>query len=377
MFPRVSLLAVLALSLLSVSAPVSATTLYTWHNADGSMTFTDDPTNAPPDAQVRVWAEVDSRPSPAPEPASPPAEAAAAPTAERYSRAVTQGEFAVQLVEELGLDDQPDADAAADLLTRVRIAPRLGQWELDQPLAPDLTLRLRKLTVAAAEEGWITLTPEQGLLAFDTAAALLGVTIPETADSDEASEESPLAIAAAPPLVYVVPPPPDVYPYYLWMPVAGGFWRNDVLVSGFFVLDANRFRDDRHRRHVVLTPDHIGHHFRGHLTDTHQVFDPPTRPHRDWRAPGSHASRGPSERRFVAPRPMTMSPTIRRQSAPSHRIDRMPPVRPPLHTRSVVRSISTPAVASQDPSPSNGRSLNTKQHRGDVGYGHGRRFSLQ
>ena len=54
-------------------------------------------------------------------------------------------------------------------------------------MSPELTVRLRKLTVAAADRGWITLTPEQGLLAFDTASALVGLTIPVTTGVEETS----------------------------------------------------------------------------------------------------------------------------------------------------------------------------------------------
>lgn len=79
MFPRAPLFTPLAVSLLLISVPADATTLYTWHNADGSITFTDDPKNAPPDAQVRVWADIAFTP-PTPEPEPTPTEVAAVPT---------------------------------------------------------------------------------------------------------------------------------------------------------------------------------------------------------------------------------------------------------------------------------------------------------
>lgn len=229
MLSRGSFITFSALLFILISDPArSETAIYAWQDVNGVIAFSDNPSNAPNDAQVKVLSQ-DSQPQTVSETVS--AQLVAPQLPEPSPRVVTQGEFAVQLVEELGLADQPTAEEAADLLTSIRISPRLGQWELNQPMSPELTVRLRKLTVAAAEMEWITLTPEQVLLAFDTASALLGLTIPVTAGL-EGPSDSPYPIAEAPPLVYVVTPPPDIYPYYLWTPVTGGFWWGNVLFPG-------------------------------------------------------------------------------------------------------------------------------------------------
>jgi hypothetical protein len=223
---------------------------------------------------------------------------------------VTQGEFAVQLAEELGLSDDADARAAADILSQVRIAPQLGQWNLDDPLTPELTYRLRRLTVAAAEAGWITVTPEQGLLAFDAAAALLGVTVPPDADTwDQASRD--FTVADSPPLVYAGAPPPDLYPYYLWTPLEGGFWRHNVLVTGVFVLDTDRFFH-HHRRHhrVSFTRHHIASHIPPRVVTIpgprangpdHPLVTSTPRARRQWRAPDAVVSSPDRARRQFSP----------------------------------------------------------------------------
>ena len=326
MFPSPFALAILV-SLLSISTPVSATTLYTWRDADGSIMFTDSPRGAPPDVQVRVWAKVESVPSPPTPPVTPALESTPVPDppviGAQSAQPVTQGEFAVHLAEELALGEHSDEDEAADLLSRIRIAPRLGRWELDQPMTPELTLRLRNLTVASAAEGWIAVTPEEGLLAFDTTAALLGVTIPETVDSDASDEDALLPVADTPPLVYVAEPPVAVSPYYVWQPWPGGYWWNGVIVSGVFVLDVDRFVTHRHqhRRHhdAALAPDRIGHRVQRHVAKSRHVFKDASRPDRHWRPAGSNGSTPSPRVRVLAPgsRPDDTNPT--RQPASVHR----------------------------------------------------------
>jgi hypothetical protein len=118
MVPSIFALIVLLVgAFLWMSAPAFATTLYAWRNADGSFVFTDNPRGAPPDVQVRVWDEwnpPESQPTLEPKPA--PNAIAAVPPVEEFPDVVTQGEFAVRLVEELGLQDRPDRDRAADIL---------------------------------------------------------------------------------------------------------------------------------------------------------------------------------------------------------------------------------------------------------------------
>lgn len=381
-----ALVVLLVFSLPLMSASASATTLYTWRNTDGSVMFTDDPKGAPPDVQVHVWAEWDVPQSqPAPE-SVPNAIAAVPPPMEESPDVVTQGEFAARLVEELGLEDGPDADEATGILTKVRIAPRLGRWEPDEPMTPELTMRLRSLTVAAAAEGWIALTPDEGLLAFDTTAALLGVAIPEAGEADRSSGESGSPIDDMPPLVYLTPPPSEVYPYYLWQPVAGGYWWNGVFVSGIFVLDLGRYGDrhDRHRLkhkyhwdgHTAMTTDRIGHHFREHVTPSH-AFKTPPRPHRNPGAPESYGSRGPQRRPSVAFASPTVSQNrIFRTSAPSGGRDRVSRAGQPRASRPGVRTIHPHAFASERAVVSTDGSSHPDGRRIGAGHGksHGRGF---
>ncbi len=406
MFSRVSFITFWITLFLLVSAPAhSAMTIYSWQDASGVIAFSDNPANAPGDAQVEVLSE-DSGPQPVSETDS--SETVAAQMPERPSRVVTQGEFAIQLVKELGLGEDPTAEEAADLLTSVRISPRLGRWELDRPMTPELTARLRKLTVAAAEMGWITLTPAQVLLAFDTTAALLGLTIPVTTSPEE-TPDSVYPIAEAPPLVSVEPPPLDIYPYYLWVPVTGGFWCNDFLFPGFFVLDVNLFffNDPRFfsRNHlIVLDPSNIGRQFRSHIIDHHvkrspvvsnpervhrprsgvrsasdpnRILNPPTRPHQDLRSSGSHFSGVQMGRRYASPRPMTIPPAIHRQSLPSRSIGSMPTVRS-LPLRSLPeRGINTATSVPRYSAPSMSHGFNTGLPQGGFGPATGRGSSKQ
>jgi hypothetical protein len=112
---------------------------------DGVITFTDDLSNAPSNARIKVIS-AETRPQPV---STGSTEPASAPVPKPPSRVATEGEFVVVLVEELGLSDNPTEEEAAGILTDILITPRLGQWKLDRPMTEDLTVRLRTLAVAA------------------------------------------------------------------------------------------------------------------------------------------------------------------------------------------------------------------------------------
>jgi hypothetical protein len=258
-------------SFLLLTPAYSSAEIYSWKDANGVRTYSNDASQAPADAHVMVRT-ANATSNAAFEPAS--GDTAPPPIPERPLHVATQGVFAMQLVRELGLEQSAQAEEAADLLTSVRIAPPRGEWLFDQPMTPELTGRLRQLTVAAATMGWLTLTPEQALLAFDTTAALLNVGIPAPTDQEMVST-APYPIAEMPPLLDFYAPVPIFFPYYIWTPVVGGFWWDNVWFSGFFVLNVNRFCSDRHYpgfrdRFGSLDPGHISHHVRGHIVD-HQV----------------------------------------------------------------------------------------------------------
>ncbi len=192
MFRTVQMPAVIAALLAVCALPQSFVEagIYAWTDAKGVMTFSDDPTQAPPGAQVerRAYGRF----------------AADAEVTTRSPEQVSQGEFALRLAIELGL---ATADAGVEraiaLLTQARISPPLGRWASDAPMTHDLFERLRTLTAAAAAAGRIDLEPEQALYAFDTASDLVGVAISERAPA-QAAQPAPAA-AAAPVPVYIVP----------------------------------------------------------------------------------------------------------------------------------------------------------------------------
>lgn len=190
---RLLCLASLLLLLAIMVGPTHAA-IYVWKDANGVTNFTDNPGTIPGGVKVEV------RSYGAPEPVT---------EASRPPEVVTQGEFAVRLATELGLGEGLTPVQAADLLSRMRIAPRLGNWELDAPLRQGLLSRLRKLTVAAAIAGRIPIEPEEALFAFDSATALVGISLPEVATED--APELSRRVAEEPPLpVYVAPAPSTI-----------------------------------------------------------------------------------------------------------------------------------------------------------------------
>lgn len=271
----------------------SPASIYSWQDASGVTTYSNNPPAHSGDAQVAVHT-TEVAPLERLGPASAGtmlANADQPQIPERSTYMATQAEFAVQLVKELGLGQPADASQAADVLTDLRIAPALGEWTFDQPMTPELTIRLRQLTVAAAGRGAITITPEQALLAFDTAAALLNVDIPASDDQYTVSD-APYPIADLPPLVDFTSPPSLYYPYYIWTPIAGGFWWGNAFFPGYYVLNVGLFcdhysdhyygnayynhykHDGYHRvssgsraRFASIDPGHISHHVQGHIQD--------------------------------------------------------------------------------------------------------------
>ncbi len=313
MFLRASFITYLALCCILLSVPANAATQsYSWQDASGVITFSDIIANAPSEAQVKLFSTEYSDPE-AVVAETGLTEIDAAEIPERPLMVVTQGEFAVQLVRELGLGKPSSGKEAADILTSVRIAPQLGLWELDQPMTPELTTRLRALTVAAAKRGWITTTPEQVLLAFDTAAALLDAPIPATPPPE--TSESPSSSVEAPPLVYLYPPPPVIYPYYLWVPVAGGFWFNGFVFSGFFTLNVDLFFVNHHRiffrnHFLAVNVSIIRRHFAGHVVANHRVGGRILATPRAGRPPSSVRSASASNRLMNPPiRPQGLRPS--------------------------------------------------------------------
>src|SRR5581483_2604210 len=255
--------------------------LYSWRDQNGVENFSNSRDNIPADAKVQVWTEKEPEPqaeksNPAPSPPPPPSPSQAensAPSplspsvnsAPARTEPATQGQFAVQLVEELGLDPQPTPEGAAGLLTQIRVSPPLGRWELERPITPTLVTRLRTLTVSAAEAGTISIRPEEALLAFDTTAALLGVPITAGAPADPADPNYTTTVVQSPPLVLIAPPPPVYYTSYVWVPVEPGFFWGGVWCSGYFVFDVGHRNYWFHRHRFDFPRDRIERHFTDHV----------------------------------------------------------------------------------------------------------------
>jgi len=333
MLSKASVITSFVIFALFIAGPAHPTDyVYPWRDANGSIAFSDDPSIAPSNARVRV-VSYDSDPVEKDDTGS--TESASQNVAQPSSRTVTEGEFAIQLVRELGLGDPINAAQAAEILTSVRIAPMLGRWELDRPMTPEFTTRLRTLTVAAAQMGWIHLTPEQVLIAFDTTAALLGVPIHVTTEPDAIDYSEP--VVEVPPVVTLFAPPVDFYPYYIWVPVAGGFWWFGQFCDGFFVLNNFRFNFlvfNDHR--FVFNGRSIQRPFIRHIVDRRVVRNPEFR--HSVTAPG-HRSAGIPR---AGSRPILNPPTqfrVRPSELPRSRIrsespaafHRVPGPRPTIH----------------------------------------------
>ena len=180
--------------------------VYSWRNADGTMTFTDNPALAPRNAAVDVRAY--------------------ATASDEVARTATQREFAHRLAIELGLGNRFTAEQAAEALAEVGITPPLGTWDLDAPMTLALVERLRTLTVAAALGGKIALDVDRAVIAFESTAALVGIKIRDaTAVAPESPAETPTA--AAP--VYVVPISEPVTERVIYV---GGGVADPVLAGG-------------------------------------------------------------------------------------------------------------------------------------------------
>jgi hypothetical protein len=360
---------VVLLLILSLSSALPAqATIYSWQDENGVQIFTDDPSAPPKDAKVEVWdpSSVRSVSSITPpetlssEPSSAPPEG----IQQVSSRVVTEGEFAVQLATELGLSKTTDPKEAAELLTRVRIAPPLGRWELDESVTPDLTVRLRALTVAATDEGWLSLTPEEALLAFDTAAALAGVAIP-TAPPSEDLEPPYQEAVLPPPLVYLYPPPTTLFSYYSWVPVTGGFWWYNTWFGGYFVLTNFHPHPFHHHRFVFDSgflrhrfSDRIGGHRREGSIGKTPDWSPPRNPGPIRRRGSGFSSPPPTNRPgpffSTPPRPGSRPPGMSRGRGSQSVIIERPSfqgVRPPSFSRPARPSFGPPPVSPQPQSP--------------------------
>ncbi len=172
LWPSLALLVVL----LPMMASPAYSTIYVWKDANGVNNATDDPRRIPSGVQVRTLSYDAVTPVKKETLASVDDSETWIPTTDaKTSDHVSQGEFAVLLVAELGLGDGLSPQAAADVLSDALIAPRLGDWHLNAPMTQGLLDRLGNLTLAAARTGRIPIGLDEARLAFDIATALAGI----------------------------------------------------------------------------------------------------------------------------------------------------------------------------------------------------------
>jgi hypothetical protein len=212
------------------------------------------PAPPPPAAQME-------RTRPGPPPIAPPI--------------VREGDFALKLVNALGLGTAGDEVEAETRLGDSGIVPRNG-WIADYPVTPDIIAELQKSVGDAADGRKIGMTKDEALNRLNNVSTDLSMAIttnPGSNTSEPLPEEAqnypdPTVInnyytTEGPPVVSYYAPPPDYYYLYSWLP--SPFWWNSFWFPGFFILN------DFHR------PFFFGHHWgfvSNHFNDVrnHRVY---------------------------------------------------------------------------------------------------------
>ncbi|MDH3669749.1 MAG: DUF4124 domain-containing protein [Gammaproteobacteria bacterium] len=163
-------------ALFAIAASPAYSTIYVWKDANGVSNATDDPRRIPSGARVQTLSYDVVAPATKETLASVNESETWIPTTDaKTSDHVAQGEFAVLLAAELGLGDGLRPQEAAEVLSDVLIAPRLGNWDLSAPMTQGLLDRLGNLTLAAARAGRIPIGLDEARFAFDSATALAGI----------------------------------------------------------------------------------------------------------------------------------------------------------------------------------------------------------
>ena len=175
---------------------------------------------------------------------------------------VSEGDFALDLSNALGVMTTEDEIEAESALGELGIAPRNG-WIADYPVTPDIVLELKNAVTAATEANKLAMSREDALKKVNDVASSFGITIrPYTAGTPyEPSPASCLTypnpaviekdyIEAGTPVVTYYCPPPDYYYMYAWVP--SPFWWSDLWFPGFFVLRDFHRIVHLHNRVVVI-----------------------------------------------------------------------------------------------------------------------------
>ncbi|MBI3595100.1 MAG: hypothetical protein HY200_09090 [Nitrospirae bacterium] len=244
MSSRIVLTLLILLSVILTSIPAHSTRLYSWKDDQGMLTLSDDPTFAPKGVHVEIASdypdlhvanEIDLT-------------VTEAMTPDHTSQKVSQGEFALQLVKELGFGQISAEKKAGTLLNTFRISPPLGQWKLNQVMTLELTVRLRKLTEAAATAKRIPLTSEEVLIAFDTAAALLNLNVPGGSPREKILSPS-VPVPLESPTVPAEPSLPGNHPASAVIPTVEVYPSNNYFYTTYFVPSPRTGSFENHPHH--------------------------------------------------------------------------------------------------------------------------------
>ncbi len=163
-----------------------------------------------------------------------------------------EGDFAVRLLQTLGLGAARDEVEAESLLTSKGIAPGNG-WIADYPVTPAVLGELREAVLTASASGSLPMDGASASAAFDSLAMELGMAPDQTAGdtyasggADDAQPPPPVTSVSeypayydayytdGPPIYTYYAPPYAYYSLYDWVPWP--FYFTGVHFSGFFVL---------------------------------------------------------------------------------------------------------------------------------------------
>ena len=277
---------------LLIFASSASATIYKWQDERGVLNFTDDIDNVPAAYQSDV-ARIEIPKAPP----QPPSQRTVAYPASGESRMknpppvaqvlVREGDFAIRLVEALGIGRTRNEAEAESILASAGITPRNG-WIADYPVTPDIVGELQDSILAAVDSGMLAMKEDEAMRVFQDLTAQQGLPVGPDSD-DHVAEGEPLENDdqyynpevvdnyyndQGPPVVTYYPPPPDYRYLYAWVPYPfrcsgshfrGFFVLNDfhkvVFVKGKRMIVTNHRVDARTRRVSPIDPRtrRIGH----------------------------------------------------------------------------------------------------------------------
>lgn len=187
---------------------------------------------------------------------------------------VTEGIFAVNLANSLGVSSTSDPVEAENALAKVRVAPQNG-WIGDYPMTPDLVGEVRQALDDAVLNGDLALSRDDALQRFDRATGNVDLAVQAYAGTVTETEAptpqsctnypNPSSISSAyssegPPVVTYYCPPQDYYYQYDYVPYP--FYWESFWFPGYFILH-DFHRHVRYHGHHVLISNHYN-DFRRH-----------------------------------------------------------------------------------------------------------------